>query len=176
VESPAIHDGVAFLLSRIPHRLHVVLARAAIRRCRRRGFGRAISSPSCGPPICVSHPLNRRGSSSGCGSSISHRRQSQPWRPRPRVGRWACNGPRCLCVRDRIPTPCWALIETHRYLLDCLTEEVLERQPDRIRALLLYSSILERITGPLVQRSHGEGRRAGRARATGTRQPVRRAP
>lgn len=52
-------------------------------------------------------------------------------------------------MRDRIPTPCWALIETHRYLLDCLTEEVLERQPDRIRAFLLYSSILERITGPL---------------------------
>jgi LuxR family maltose regulon positive regulatory protein len=37
----------------------------------------------------------------------------------------------------------------HRYVLDYLTEEVLARQPDRIRRFLLQTSILERLNGPL---------------------------
>lgn len=38
---------------------------------------------------------------------------------------------------------------SHRYVLDYLTEEVLERQPDPVRAFLLETSILEPLTGPL---------------------------
>jgi LuxR family transcriptional regulator, maltose regulon positive regulatory protein len=37
----------------------------------------------------------------------------------------------------------------HRYVLDYLTGEVLERQPDRVRGFLLETSILERLSGPL---------------------------
>jgi len=38
---------------------------------------------------------------------------------------------------------------SHRHVLDYLTEEVLARQPDAIRAFLLETSILERLSGPL---------------------------
>jgi LuxR family transcriptional regulator, maltose regulon positive regulatory protein len=38
---------------------------------------------------------------------------------------------------------------THRYVLDYLSEEVLERQPERVRTFLLRSSVLERLSGPL---------------------------
>jgi hypothetical protein len=38
---------------------------------------------------------------------------------------------------------------THRYVVDYLTEAVLDRQPDRVRRFLLHTSILERLTGPL---------------------------
>jgi LuxR family maltose regulon positive regulatory protein len=38
---------------------------------------------------------------------------------------------------------------THRYVLDYLTEEVLARQPERVRRFLLETSILERLSGPL---------------------------
>jgi LuxR family transcriptional regulator, maltose regulon positive regulatory protein len=38
---------------------------------------------------------------------------------------------------------------SHRYVLDYLTEEVLERQPDKVKAFLLETSVLERLTGPL---------------------------
>jgi LuxR family maltose regulon positive regulatory protein len=37
----------------------------------------------------------------------------------------------------------------HRYVLDYLTGEVLERQPDDVRRFLLDTSIVERLTGPL---------------------------
>ena len=38
---------------------------------------------------------------------------------------------------------------SHRFVLDYLTEEVLERQPGRIRDFLLSTSILDRLSGPL---------------------------
>jgi LuxR family maltose regulon positive regulatory protein len=38
---------------------------------------------------------------------------------------------------------------SHRFVLDYLVEEVLQRQPERIRSFLLQTSILERLSGPL---------------------------
>jgi LuxR family transcriptional regulator, maltose regulon positive regulatory protein len=38
---------------------------------------------------------------------------------------------------------------SHRYVLDYLTEEVLDRQPAPLRAFMLETSILERLSGPL---------------------------
>jgi LuxR family transcriptional regulator, maltose regulon positive regulatory protein len=38
---------------------------------------------------------------------------------------------------------------SHRYVLDYLTEEVLERQPQPLRGFLLETSVLERLSGPL---------------------------
>jgi LuxR family transcriptional regulator, maltose regulon positive regulatory protein len=38
---------------------------------------------------------------------------------------------------------------THRYVLDYLSTEVLERQPDQVRRFLLQTSVLERLSGPL---------------------------
>lgn len=37
----------------------------------------------------------------------------------------------------------------NRYILDYLVEEVLQRQPERIRSFLLQTSILERLHGSL---------------------------
>jgi len=37
----------------------------------------------------------------------------------------------------------------HRYVLDYLAEEVLERQPERLRGFLLETSVLDRLCGPL---------------------------
>jgi LuxR family maltose regulon positive regulatory protein len=38
---------------------------------------------------------------------------------------------------------------SHRYVLDYLTEEVLDRQPEQVREFLLETSVLERLSGPL---------------------------
>jgi LuxR family transcriptional regulator, maltose regulon positive regulatory protein len=38
---------------------------------------------------------------------------------------------------------------SHRYVLDYLAEEVLDRQPEPLRAFLLETSVLERLSGPL---------------------------
>ena len=42
-----------------------------------------------------------------------------------------------------------AFTGSHRYVLDFLAEEVLERQPGPVRTFLLETSVLERLSGPL---------------------------
>jgi LuxR family transcriptional regulator, maltose regulon positive regulatory protein len=56
-----------------------------------------------------------------------------------------------LSLRER-PDPdefLAAFTGSHRYVLDYLSEEVLEQQRDSVRSFLLQSSILERLSGPL---------------------------
>ncbi len=50
----------------------------------------------------------------------------------------------------------------HRYIVDYLVEEVLQRQPEGIRSFLLQTSILERLNGPLCEAVTGQP--GGRAR------------
>ena len=44
-----------------------------------------------------------------------------------------------------------------RYVVDYLAEEVLQRQPDRVQAFLLQTSILGRLSGPLCDAVTGQG-------------------
>jgi LuxR family transcriptional regulator, maltose regulon positive regulatory protein len=42
-----------------------------------------------------------------------------------------------------------AFTGSHRFVLDYLVEEVLQRQPERVRSFLLQTAVLDRLTGPL---------------------------
>ena len=54
-----------------------------------------------------------------------------------------------------------AFTGSHRYVLDYLAEEVLERQSEQVRAFLLETSVLERLSGPLCDAVTGrEGSQA----------------
>jgi LuxR family maltose regulon positive regulatory protein len=44
-----------------------------------------------------------------------------------------------------------ALSGSHRYILEYLIEEVLDRQPEKIQAFLLQTSILDRLCAPLCE-------------------------
>jgi len=63
-----------------------------------------------------------------------------------------------LSMRDRADTEGFvrSLTGTHRHILDYLTDEVLGRQPEQVRAFLLHTSILDRLTGPLCNALTGE--------------------
>lgn len=56
-----------------------------------------------------------------------------------------------LSLKDRSDREAFveAFTGTHRYVLDYLSEEVLEAQPEPVREFLLQTSILERLSGPL---------------------------
>ncbi|TFD28366.1 LuxR C-terminal-related transcriptional regulator [Cryobacterium cryoconiti] len=45
---------------------------------------------------------------------------------------------------------------SNRFVIDYLAEEVLQRQPEQVRAFLLRTSILDRLTGPLCDAVTGE--------------------
>ena len=50
-----------------------------------------------------------------------------------------------------------AFTGSHRYILDYLTEEVLERQSEQVRTFLLETSVLERLSGKLCDAVTGRG-------------------
>ena len=72
------------------------------------------------------------------------------WPPAPRDGWPGCSWPR-LSLRGQSDVAGFvaAFSGSHRYVLDYLTEEVLERQPDEVREFLLETSVLERLSGAL---------------------------
>jgi LuxR family transcriptional regulator, maltose regulon positive regulatory protein len=152
IESPLIHDGLALLLTRISRRLHVALAT--------RGD----------PPLPLSRLRARdqlaelRAADLRFTSAESALFLQQVWHLdispeviaalETRTEGWAVGLQlAALSLRDRPDPDAFlnAFTGSHRYVLDYLTEEVLERQPDRIRDFLLHSSILERMTGPLCE-------------------------
>ena len=65
-----------------------------------------------------------------------------------------------------------AFTGSHRYVLDFLAEEVLERQGGQVRAFLLETSVLERLSGPLCDAVTGRAGQPGAAGAGGAGGPV----
>ena len=117
------------------------------------GCGPAGSWLSCAPPSCGS-PRTRR------------RRCCSRWRPVPgvalpdaavaalaaRTEGWAAGLQlAALSLRGQPDVAGFvaAFTGSHRYVLDYLAEEVLERQSEQVRAFLLETSVLERLSGAL---------------------------
>jgi LuxR family maltose regulon positive regulatory protein len=150
LEAGPVHDGVAFLLRHLPPRLQLVIA------------GRS------DPPL----PLARLRAAGqlvelrAADLRFTHEEAAaflrEVWRlelspqvvaaVEARTEGWAVGLQlAALSLRER-PDP-EAFVEeftgSHRYVLDYLSEELLERQPGQVREFLLESSVLERLSGPL---------------------------
>jgi LuxR family transcriptional regulator, maltose regulon positive regulatory protein len=150
IEEPVIHDSLGFLLSHPPSRLHL-----------------AIASRS-DPPL----PVARLRAS---GQLVELRAADLRFTPEETAAFlrevWKLDLPVQTIAALESRTEGWvvglqlaalslqgrpdpdafldAFTGTHRYVLDYLTEEVLEQQPDPVRSFLLQTSILERLCGPL---------------------------
>ncbi|HEV3465193.1 MAG TPA: helix-turn-helix transcriptional regulator, partial [Actinomycetota bacterium] len=150
VEAPSVHDSLAMLLERLPSQLRLVLASRAdpplpLARLRARGQlvelraadlrftgeeAAALLRTAAGPelPEAAAAALGDRTEGWAAGLQLA-----------------------ALSLRGHSDVD--AFVEefsgSHRYVLDYLTEEVLERQPERLRGFLLETSILERLSGPL---------------------------
>ena len=164
-------------LGRVPARapaasLRLVLASRADPPCRWPGCGPAASWPSCARPTCASPP-RRPASCWRPRSGPSCRRWPwPPWGTGPKAGRPGCSWPPCRC---RAAATSAEFVEgfsgSHRYVLDYLTEEVLDRQPEQLRTFLLETSVLERLCGRCAKRSPA-GRQPAAAGAGRAGQPV----
>ena len=77
-------------------------------------------------------------------------KRSRRWPNVPKDGPPGCSWPR-LSLRGRADVAGFvaAFTGSHRYVLDYLAEEVLEQQGEQVRAFLLETSVLERLSGAL---------------------------
>ena len=150
IESESIHEGMAFLLGHLPPQLHVVITSRSdpplpLARLRARGqLVELRAADLCFTPEEASALLREVWGLDLAAEGIAALdARTEGWA----VGLQLA----ALSLRER-PDPhafLSALARTHRYVLDYLSEEVLERQPDRLRSFLLQTSILERLSGPL---------------------------
>ena len=58
--------------------------------------------------------------------------------------------------REDVPEFIRAFAGDHRYIVDYLVEEVLQRQPEPVRSFLLQTAILDRLSGPLCDAVTGQ--------------------
>jgi LuxR family maltose regulon positive regulatory protein len=150
IETALIHEGMAFLLGHLPSQLHVVITSRsdpplALARLRARGQLAELRAADLRFTPEESAALLREvwGLDLAPEAVAALASRTEGWG----VGLQLA----ALSLRER-PDPdtfLAALAGTHRYVLDYLSEEVLERQPDRVRKFLVQTSILERLSGPL---------------------------
>jgi LuxR family maltose regulon positive regulatory protein len=150
IESPLIHDDVGFLLTHLPHRLDVVITSRSdppLPLARLRATGQLADLRAADLRLTAEE------------SSVFLR---EVWgldlppemiaELEARTEGWAVGLQlAALSLRER-PDP-GAFLESfsgsHRYVLDYLAEEVLERQSEQVRTFLLETSVLERLSGGL---------------------------
>ena len=151
IDAQPVHASLGFLLEHRPAALRLVLASRATRRWGWRGCGGAGSWPSCAPPSCAS-PSRRRRRCCAKAAGPAALPEAAVAALTARTEGWAA-GLQLASLSLRQHSDVAGFVATfsgsHRYVLDYLTEEVLEHQPDEVRSFLLETSVLERLSGGL---------------------------
>ena len=150
IGSQPVHASLGFLLEHLPPGLHLVLASRAdpplaLARLRARGQLAELRAAELrftaeeAADCCAKRP-----------APTCPMRRWRRWRRAPKGGRPGCSWP-ALSLRGQADVAGFvaAFTGSHRYVLDYLAEEVLERQSEQVREFLLETSVLERLSGTL---------------------------
>lgn len=150
IENPAIHDGISFLLDHLPRRLHLVLASRSdpplpLARLRARGELTELRAADLRFTPEEASAFLRRVAGAGLtsGDVEALERRTEGWAAGLQLAALSIEG------REDARGFVTHFSGDNRYVADYLVEEVLQRQPECVRAFLLGTSILDRLSGPL---------------------------
>ena len=150
VEAPSVHDSLAVLLEGLPPKLRLVLASRAdpplsLARLRAQGQLTELREADLRftPPEAAELLRTAVGPELPEAAVAALGDRTEGW----------VAGLQLAVLSLRGQADIGAVVEGfsggHRYVLDYLAEEVLDRQPQELRAFLLDTSILARLSGPL---------------------------
>ena len=150
VEAPSVHDSLAVLLERLPPQLRLVLASRAdpplpLARLRARGQLTELREADLRFTREEAAELLR----TAVGSELPEAAvavlgdRTEGWVAGLQLAALSLQG------HADVDAFVAGFSGSHRFVLDYLTAEVLDRQPEPLRAFLLETSILERLSGPL---------------------------
>ena len=150
VSSEPVHASVGFLLEHRPPRLHLVLASRSdpplpLARLRGRGQLAELRATELRFTFEEAAALLREAADPGLPDAVAAALAA-------RTEGWAAGLQLAgLSLRGQADAAGFvaAFTGSHRYILDFLAEEVLDRQDEELRAFLLETSVLERLSGPL---------------------------
>jgi LuxR family transcriptional regulator, maltose regulon positive regulatory protein len=150
IQTPSIHDGIAFLLDHLPRRAHLVIASRTdpplpLARLRARGQLTELRTADLRFTPEEATALLGPGTSPGLTAKdvavLASR--TEGWVAGLQLAALSIEG------RQDAHGFVEAFSGVTRHIADYLVEEVLQRQPEGVRDFLLRTSILERMTGPL---------------------------
>jgi LuxR family maltose regulon positive regulatory protein len=152
ITAPAIHEGLAFLLEHLPPNVHLGIATRVdpplpLPRLRARRQLTEIRAVD----LRFTHAeavtfLNQVAGLELAEADVATlENRTEGWIASLQLAALSIRGRDAAGIRDFIA----AFSGTHRHVIDYLAEEVLAQQPPEIRAFLLCTSILERLTAPL---------------------------
>jgi len=145
-----VHDALAFLLDHLPAHVHLVIASRAdppLPLALWRGRGQVTEVRAADlrftPDEAAAFLHQVAGLALSEEDVVALERRTEGWITGLQLA--------ALSMRDREDVSGFiqAFTGSNRYVLDYLTEEVLQRQPDPVQAFLLQTSILERLRGDL---------------------------
>jgi LuxR family maltose regulon positive regulatory protein len=150
VDAGAVNDALTFLLEHLPPRMHLVIATREdpplpIARLRARGQMSELRAADLRftPDEAAGFLGGVMGLELSGGEVAALEERTEGWIAGLQLVALSMRG------REDVSGFIRAFAGDNRYVLDYLAEEVLGRQPERIRSFLLETSVLERLSGPL---------------------------
>jgi LuxR family transcriptional regulator, maltose regulon positive regulatory protein len=158
INSLKVHEGMAFLIDHLPPRLHVVIASRAdpaLALARLRARGDLVETRAAElrfTPDEAAAYLNGMMALRLTAEDVAVLEgRTEGWIAALQLAALSMQG------RDDTAGFIAGFAGDDRYILDFLVEEVLQRQPARVQAFLLETSILGRLSGPLCDAVTGQG-------------------
>lgn len=157
IDAKPIHSGITFLLDHMPAQMHLVIASRSdpplpLVRLRARDQSVELRAADlCFTPNEAAVFLNEvMGLDLSAADVTALEMRTEGWIAGLQLA--------ALSMRGRTDTAEFirAFAGDDRYIVDYLVEEVLQRQPDRVRNFLLRTSVLDRLSGHLCDAVTGE--------------------
>ena len=161
IGSPQVHESLAFLVEHRPAGIGVALASRSdpplpLARLRARGQLAEVRAAELRfTPAEAGELLQHAASALPDASVAALAARTEGWAAGLQLAALSLRG------HDDAAVFVAAFTGSHRYVLDYLAEEVLERQDEPLRTFLLETSVLERLSGPLCNAV--TGREGGQA-------------
>ena len=157
IDAQPVHSAIAFLLDHLPPQMHLVIASRSdpplpLSRLRGRGeLAELRASDLRFTPDEAAAFLNKvMGLDLSAADVAALGARTEGWIAGLQLAALSMRG------REDMPAFIRAFAGDDRYIVDYLVEEVLQRQPERVRSFLLQTSILDRLTGPLCDAVTGQ--------------------
>ncbi len=152
IDSPALHDGLTFLIDHLPPHAHVIVTSRAdpsLPLARLRARGQLLEFRADDLRFTLDEAVAFLNQAMGLGLSAldvaALEERTEGWIAGLQLAALSMQGRGA----ERISGFIAAFTGSNRYIVDYLAEEVLQRQPTDIQSFLWQTSILERLSGPL---------------------------
>jgi LuxR family maltose regulon positive regulatory protein len=164
IEDQATHNALAFLLARLPRQMHLVIATREdpplpLARLRARGQLTELRATDLRfTPSEAAEFLNRvMGLALSAEDIAALEARTEGWIAGLQLAALALQGTISMHGQKDVSGFIQSFTGSHRFVLDYLVQEVLERQPESSQTFLLQTAILDRLTAPLCDAVTGEG-------------------